>query len=101
MDQFEAARLKQAKNLERKLRTQANTATRVEVVEQPVVELPKEQKASRDAVIEVVVTMPHRTLSFSLKKRDILNNVHPNRLTKEEFSKAIAKGLEPLMGRVE
>src|SRR5690348_8545756 len=99
MDQFEAARVKHAKNLERKMRTQGNAKEEVvaEIVEQPIVELPKEQKASPDAVIEVVVNLPHRTLSITLRKRHILQNVHPSRLTKEEFFKAIAKGLEPLM----
>ena len=100
MDQFEAAKLKHAKNLERRQRTQVP----VETKPAEVVELPKEEKASKpspDAIFEVVVKLPDRVISFSLKKRNVLSNVNPRLLNKDEIAKAVRRGLEPLMGGVE
>lgn len=103
MDQFEAAKLKHQKNLERKLRNKAlEEIEEAEVkFQEPEVQEQKEEKASKDAIIEVVVKLPDRLLSFSLTKRNVYGNIHPSRMTKQELAKHISSGLEPLMGRVE
>jgi len=109
MDQFEAARLKHAKNLERKLRTASQEEP------QPVTggagESPRgiqsepaatpEKKPSADAVIEVTITLPDRVIAFTFRKRGVYANAIASKLTKQGFANAIAQGLVPLLGRVE
>lgn len=99
MDQFEAARLKHAKNLERKLRT----TPPIEEVRIELPEVPKEkpQEQSRDAVIDVQVTLPNGGFSLRLVKKDVLQNVPaPVRLNKNEFRNRLIEGLRPLLGAV-
>ena len=96
MDAFEKARLKHAKNLERRERYEAPAPV---VVSVPVAEAPKEKES--DAVIEVTVKLPNGSLAFRFVKRDVLSNVPNHRLTKNEFRKVLVEGLVPLLGRVD
>lgn len=97
MDQFEAARVKHAKNLERKERTQSNTA---QVEEIPVVlEAPKEKKLDTGiATIEVVVTLPDTEHRYKFVKLAVYQNATRSKLTRNEFKNRITEGLRPLLG---
>lgn len=97
MDAFEKARLKHAKNLERRLRSQSEV---VEVVEEPVVfiETPKESEPLTAAIIEVKVTLPTGEFDFRLIKASVMQNANPSKLNKNEFRNRIMEGLRPVLG---
>ena len=94
MDQFEAARLKHAKNKERKERV-ALSEPAVDSIE-PTEEKPK--SVSPDALIEVRVTLPTGEFSIYLVRTNVLSNVAKVKLNKREFTKALLDGLQPLLG---
>ena len=105
MDAFELARLKHQKNLERRLRTQANQAVGgpVAVIETsaPVVETPKEKAVNTDGIVQVVVSLPCGEIEMCFRKRNVMANVTKSQMTKGNFQNALVKALEPLLGRVE
>ena len=65
----------------------------------PVLLVPKEK--TQDAYIEVRVTLPSKSFSFVLRKRNVLNNMNPSKATQMEFEKAIKTGLATLLGAVD
>lgn len=103
MDQFEAARLKHAKNLERRLRT-ANKEPEValEAIDTggcaPPILVPKENLS--DAVIEVTVSLPKGSFSLRFVKADVMSNVPMHKVTKGSISNGIQEGLRPIFGTV-
>ena len=99
MNAFEQARLKHAKNLERRMRAQDKPVIEAPKPQVPVLLAPKEK--SGDAVIEVTVKLPSGNLNLRFIKRDVLSNVPNHRLNRNEFRKAFVDGLVPLMGRVD
>jgi hypothetical protein len=103
MDAFEAARLKHAKNKERFARSAASKVVEAaQAAPEPVVvETPKEKAISKDGFIQVVVTLPTGEFSMTFRKRNVMENVSRSQMNKVQIQNAIAKGLEPLMGRVE
>lgn len=100
MDQFEAARVKHAKNLERKERTQSNTAAPVEPeVKTQAVEAPKERVMDKGvATIEVIVTLPDTEHRYKFVKLAVYQNATRSKLTRNEFKNRITEGLRPLLG---
>lgn len=105
MDQFEQARIKAQKRIERQAKyANKETPAQTEVVVPtawiaPVA--PKEKDTSfQAAVIEVKVKLPRGEFSFSLFKAAVLQNANPSKLTKGNFMNCIVTGLEPLLGRV-
>ena|SRR6185369_12108219 len=96
MDTFEAARLKHAKNLERKNRGSAPEVVFIEQPERP--EPPKER--SNAASVEVTVTLPDGEFSFTLVKPAVYQNANRAKLNKNEFLNRIREGLKPLLGEV-
>lgn len=103
MDQFEAAKLKHAKNLERRLRAQAaeeiEKAEVVYIEHEAFQEKAPEERAT-DAVVEVKVSLPNGGFVFSLVKPSVLQNAVVSKLTKQNFVNGVMKGLEPLLGVV-
>ena len=65
----------------------------------PVLLVPKEK--DQDGYIEVMVRLPNREFSFTLRKRGILSNMNPSKATPAEFAKAVKAGLIPLLGATE
>jgi hypothetical protein len=96
MDAFEAARLKYAKNRERKERTEA-----VEIAKDP--EAPKKKAERIDsgvATIEVVVTLPDAEHRYTFVKLAVYQNAIRSKLTRNEIRNRILEGLRPLLGGV-
>ena len=85
------------------MRAQANQEMPVAVIEAaaPAVETPKEKTISKDGVIQVVVSLPSGEIEMAFRKRNVMENVIKSKMTKDQFQNAIAKALEPLLGRVE
>lgn len=93
MDQFEAARLKHAKNLERKLRTQGNEEPAVEAVE--IVEVPSEKEEPvTGAIIRVKVTLPSGDVEFTFTKPGV------GSVSVKDIKRGIEEGLRPVLGGV-
>jgi hypothetical protein len=99
MNQFEAARQKHARNLERKARveTQEHALLPESPIDVSPVESPKE---SPDGIVEVTVTLPSGVQRFTLVKRNVFANAVPAKLTRQALLNCVAKGLEPLLGAV-
>jgi len=93
MDQFEAARAKHAKNLERRLRPPQEEAP--EVIKEKAVKGPE---PITSAIVEVKVTLPVGGFSFTLIKPAVLQNANPSKLNRTEFLNRIRSGLEPVLG---
>lgn len=101
MDAFDQARLKHAKNLERRLRVrEPQGIDQAEEVSSPVPNKePKEQKEpSTAAIITVMVTLPDGGFSFRLLKPAIYQNANKSKINKNEFQNRIIEGLRPLLG---
>jgi hypothetical protein len=94
MNQFEAARQKHAKNLERRTRVEAQPEAPIAASH---IEVPKE---SPDGIVEVTVTLPSGIQRFTLVKRNVFANAVPARLTRQAIINCVVKGLEPLLGVV-
>ena len=62
---------------------------------------PKPEKPSKDAIIRVLVKLPIGDVRCEFIKRNIMGNIAASRLTQQEFSRAIQKGLEGLLGGME
>ena len=93
MDQFEQARLRNEKRLERMARTQANQKPEDVVV---FIE-PQQEKAEpvTGAVIEVRLKLPSGEASFTFVKP----GVRPT-ITAKDIKRAIEEGLRPTLGGV-
>lgn len=97
MDAFEKARLKHAKNLERRMRAVVPLTTPAD--EQVVfIETPKEREPITAAIIEVKVTLPTGEFDFRLVKASVMQNANPSKLNKNEFRNRIMEGLRPVLG---
>lgn len=66
----------------------------------PVVEVPKEKPKHKrtEAVFDVRVYLPDGEIVFILTKPEIYSNVPKSKVTQMELKKAVAKGLEGLLG---
>jgi hypothetical protein len=95
MNTFDLAKLKHAKNLERRTRTEQAIEPVAEPIETPKEKVPGPNSA---AVIEVKVTLPTGEFSFTLIKAGVMQNANPSRLNRNEFINRIKSGLEPLLG---
>lgn len=97
MDTFAAARNKHARNLERRLRPAIEEPEPVEpiVIKEKAV---KEAGPITAGFVEVKVTLPTGTFSFTLVKPSVLQNANPSKLNRAEFMNRIRTGLEPLLG---
>lgn len=105
MDQFEQARLKAQKRIERQARYAGIPKEEIKKIPEapawvaPVV--PKEKDTSfHAAVIEVKVRLPNGEFGFSLLKTAVLQNANPSKLTRGNFMNCVITGLQPLLGRV-
>lgn len=58
----------------------------------------KESGPITSGFVEVKVTLPNGTFSFTLVKPAVLQNANPSKLTRAEFLNRIRSGLEPLLG---
>lgn len=94
MDQFEAARNKHAKNLERKLRPPVELA----VIEPEVIKEKAVSEPVTSGIVEVKVTLPNGVFTFTLVKPAVLQNANPSKLNRAEFLNRVRSGLEPLLG---
>jgi hypothetical protein len=94
MNQFEIARQKAEKRLERQTRYQA--PAHVEPFSAPV-EVPKE---SPDGIVEVTVTLPSGVHRFTLLKTNVFANAVQAKLTRQAFVNGVMSGLAPLLGVV-
>lgn len=102
MNEFERAKAKRLKNLERMQRSQQKA---VEPVAPPIIQVetpavPKEKRQSIDALITVTVELPTETMEFRFCKANVLQNVPLNKLRRNEIMNALIKGLEPVFGAV-
>lgn len=97
MNQFEAAKLKAAKQAERKARYVPSVTLKTEDFVETPQEAPKE-KPKQAAFIHVKVVLPDREITVCLMKPGIYQNISPNRLTKSEIKKCIEDGFRPLLG---
>lgn len=97
MDQFELARQKNEKRLERLARSNANREVPQQEIIQPE---PQKQKAGPDAVVTVSVALPDKTYTFTLTKQAVYANAVPAKLTQIGFVNAIRDGLKPLLGEM-
>jgi hypothetical protein len=96
LDQFEAARLKNDKRLERLARSQANQDSGEE--EKVVYIEPPKEMAVTAASVEVRVTLPNGSFAFMLFKPDVLHNASAVKLTRPIFMNAVKDGLRPILG---
>lgn len=103
MDQFEAAKLKHAKNYERQHRVKIEPEPLPVVVPDslPVLLQAPKEKPKHAAVIHVMVVLPDREFTFSLTKPHIYQNITANRLNKSEVKKCLEDGLRPLLGSLD
>lgn len=95
MDQFEAARVKAQKRIER----QAKYETPVEtpISEAPVLAVTSKEPSTA-AIITVMVTLPDGGFSFRLMKPAIYQNANKSKINKNEFQNRIIEGFRPLLG---
>jgi hypothetical protein len=101
MDAFEAARLKHAKNLERKLRTtQHQPIEDVGRIEPEVLPEVPRTKPKHEAIIEVKVRLPDNEIVVMLMKPHVYENAIKSRLNKSEIKKCVENGFAPLLGRL-
>lgn len=105
MDQFEEARLRAQKRLERAARVtqKAAEAPLPEVVPEAVPEAPKEKPekpVSNDAIITVWIQLPDQAYSVQFLKSAVYQNAIRSKLTKQAISNAVKDGLRPLLGNV-
>ena len=106
MDQFEIARQKNEKRLERLARSQANLAQAMPLPSVKVVfiEPPKEKEvvsvAPTAGIVEVAVTLPNGVFAFTLVKPAVYQNTVPTKLTKQSIVNAVRDGLRPLFGEM-
>jgi hypothetical protein len=104
MDQFEAAKARALKNQARFREARERQAEESAIV---VPEVPKEKPQegrmeSRDAVIDISVSLPSGGFAIRLVKKDVLKNVPaPVKLNKNEFRNRLIEGLRPLLGAVQ
>jgi hypothetical protein len=103
MDQFEEAKLRSQKRVERQAKYAAPQAVETskegaQVSPSPAVaaEVPKENSTA--AIIVVTVTLPDKTFSFSLSKAGVYQNANKSKLNANEFQNRIREGLKPLLG---
>jgi hypothetical protein len=96
MDQFEEAKLRNAKRLERIARSQPEEKV---VFMQPQ-EQPQKEKAQpiTAAVVEVTVILPNGSFQFKLVKPEVFQNANPARLTRAIVLNCVRDGLRPLLG---
>jgi hypothetical protein len=113
MDQFEEAKRKAQKRIERQAKyaaPQPSTAVfgaapsqegvgQGDVAAAAPVETPKE-KPNADAVITVWVQLPDTEFSMKLVKRFVYQSAVKSKLTKQNIRNGIIEGLKPLLGGV-
>ena len=100
MDQFEAARLKNQKRLDRLTRYEVKLPE-PEPINESVGTIVTEEKPSLDGFVDVTVTLPKGSFSFRLTKKNVMANVPNARLNLNEVKKLVNDGLTPLMGRMD
>lgn len=102
MDQFEAARLKHAKNHERnqKYLASLDVPAPLPQAEAAVPVVPSEKAPSRNCIIRVTVELPDGEFSFMLVKSAVYQNVNRGRMNASELKRGIQNGLRPLMGEL-
>lgn len=93
MDQFELARVKAQKRIER----QARYESPITPEEAPVLSVPSKEPSTA-AIITVMVTLPDGGFSFRLMKPAIYQNANKSKINKNEFQNRIIEGLRPLLG---
>jgi uncharacterized protein YndB with AHSA1/START domain len=94
LDQFEQARLRNEKRLERMARTQANQAQPEEKVVFIEPQQEKEEPVT-GAIIEVKLTLPSGEVSFTFVKPGVKPTI-----TARDIKRAIEDGLRPVLGGV-
>lgn len=94
MNQFDAAKLRAERRIERQAKYEAPAP-----VETPVAKVPSKEPSTA-AFIDVTVTLPDGGFSFRLMKQAIYQNANRSRLNKNEFKNRIIEGLRPLLGGV-
>lgn len=105
MNEFEKARQKAAKSMERRDRQTLHLSKPVEpqVVEpingaerfEPV---PKEKQ--HHGVVSVRIHLPNETMEFTFTKDQVMENVPRNLLKREVIQNALREGLRPIFGAV-
>lgn len=96
MDQFEAAKLKHAKNLERRQRSEKVTWVEPGGCAPPVgVVNEKEEEVVTAAIVSVTVTLPSGETSFAFAKPGVSPKV-----TAKDIKRCIEDGLRPVLGGV-
>ena len=97
MDAFERARLKHAKNLERKERSQ-ESAVESPKAPDPVPTVVLRTKPTHEAIVEVKLTHPDGEVVVVMMKPHIYANANKSRLNKSEIKRCVENGFRPLLG---
>lgn len=101
MNQFEEAKLKAQKRMER----QARYVQVLPLAPQPPTvttstETPKE-KQDNGLTITVLIQLPDQSFELKFRKASVYQNASRSRLTKQEFKNRIKEGLKPLLGGID
>jgi hypothetical protein len=108
MNQFEEAKLKAQKRMERQARyavPQPSTATIAAGLSneslgqgEVAAETPKE---NHSLIITVLIQLPDQSFELKFRKASVYQNASRSRLTKQEFKNRIKEGLKPLLGGID
>lgn len=100
MNQFEEAKIRAAKRQERQAKYQVDPTKEIAIPRVPEVQQAPIERPKEDLVIDVKVTLPNGVFTYRFVKPQVLQNIVPSKLNRNEFRNRLLEGLKPLLGGV-